>query len=45
MPCMITGASDGMAAGVVGDDQRAALAGDVLQALPLGAEPVRYSGS
>ena len=41
MPCMIDGASDGMAPRVVGDEQRAAVVRDVLEPFPLGAEPVR----
>ena len=40
MPCMIAGASDGMAAGVVGDEQGAAVGRDLLEALPLDPEPV-----
>ena len=40
MPCMITGRIGGDGGRVVGDEERSALAGDVLQALPLDAEPV-----
>ena len=40
MPCITTGASDGIAPRVVGDEQRAALERDVLEALPLGPQPV-----
>ena len=40
MPCMITGASDGIAPAWFGDEQRAAGSREVLEAFPLGAEPV-----
>ena len=40
MPCMIAGASDGMAPAWFDDEQRAAVGGDLLEALPLDAEPV-----
>ena len=40
MPCMTTGASDGMAPPWLADEQRAAVERHVLEPFPLGAQPV-----